>query len=65
MGDIKLAKIDDFMDEIDLEQPVIDKSREIEQIYSLGKKSFNKLFAFLVESYYFIPTLRLYMFRRN
>ena len=46
VGDIKLAKIDDFMDEIDLEQPVIDKSREIEQIYSLGEKSFNKLSAF-------------------
>ena len=48
MGDIKLAKIDDFMDEIDLEQPVIDRSREIEQIYSLGEKSFHKLSAFLV-----------------
>ena len=42
MGDIKLAKIDDFMDEIDLKQPVIDKTREIEQSYSLGKKSFNR-----------------------
>ena len=31
LGDIKLAKIDDFMDEIDLKQPVIDKTREIEQ----------------------------------
>ena len=48
MSDIKLAKIDDFMDEIDLEQPVIDRSREIEQIYSLGEKSFHKLSTFLV-----------------
>lgn len=48
MSDIKLAKIDDFMDEIDLEQPVIDRSREIEQIYSLGlclgKGGFAKVF---------------------
>ena len=66
--EIKLAKIDEFMDEIDLSQPVIDSSKEIEQHYNLGKSLKNFFGILTVDEQYLehtVPTASCFIFRTS